>query len=140
MKESQLIGGKPAVWQALSHRQASVWGHTDVSASRETDFQMSETAQVQDMIQVERRKLLTHAAVPRVTSRKRSETPKEGAGECEVDCTPKSHLRWNWAEFKQLKENRFAFNCGGWMFNLYPTHWAVWQQITSCIYYLIYFF
>lgn len=104
----------------------------------EKPTQMSETAQVQDMIQ-ERRKLLTHTAVPRVT-RKPSETPKEGMGECEVDCTPKSHLRRNWAEFKQLKENRFAFNCGGWMFNLYPTHWAVWQQITSCIYYLIYFF
>ncbi len=33
MKVSELIGRKPGVWQALSHRQVSVWGHTDVTTS-----------------------------------------------------------------------------------------------------------
>lgn len=45
----------------------------------------------------------------------------------------------SWAQFKQLELNPCAFNYRGWTFNLYPTHRAVWQQITACIYYLIYF-
>lgn len=62
MKVSELIVRKPVVWQALSHRQVSVWGHTDGSACLETDSQISPAAQVEATLQVKCRKWPTHCS------------------------------------------------------------------------------